>query len=179
MNFLVDSNRENVLMNINGISNECVWLPVCVSAGDVKLTLIVSVSTISVVVSSSSLSNGYSDDDPVTPMYSEESSCSSLLVGSKVVSLILSVEVVSSPTVISFVMLSDCVVSVNNGVDEIILVSNVVSTVDCVEVLTLPGVTLGTRIHESPENVVLATFITHNMMLEMIVMLFSLSCPGT
>lgn len=124
-------------------------VPVCISAGNVRLTLIVSLSTVSVVVSSSSLSNGYSDDDPVTPTYSEESSCSSLLVGSKVVSLILSVDVGAS--VISFVMLSVCVVSVNEGVVEMILVSNDVSTLAGVEALTSLGVTLGTKIHESPE----------------------------
>lgn len=138
--------------DINEISNDL--LPGCVSIGDVKLTLVTTGSMFSIVVaSSSSLSNGYSDDDPVTPIYSDESSCSSLLVGSSVVSKILSVAVVSSPSSTSFVMLSDGVASVINGVDEIILVSSVVFRVNCVDdALTSLGVTLGTKIHESPEN---------------------------
>lgn len=127
---------------------------------DVKLKIIVSVSVSArvVVVSSSSLSEVSSDDASVTPTYSEESSCSSLLVGSKVVSLIFSVDVSSSLDVISFVMLSDTAESVINGAAETVLVSKVVSNDDCVDVEASLGVTLGTRIHESPESLLLVTF---------------------
>lgn len=121
------------------------------SVDKVRFALAKSASRESVVVSSSpsSDSKGYSDDDPVTPMYSEESSISSLLVGSNVVSLIFSVDDSSSPAVISFVMLSDSVVSVINGVDENVLTSVVVSSVVS---LTSLGVTLCTSIHESSVN---------------------------
>lgn len=106
-------------------------------------------SKASVVVSSSSLSVGSSDDDPVTPMYSDESSTSSLLVGSKVVSRYFSVD--SADTKL-FVILSESDISVIRGVEVIGLVSNVVSNVNSDVSLTSLGVTLGTKIHESPEN---------------------------
>lgn len=96
---------------------------------DVRLMLIVSVSKLSVVVPSSSLSKGSSEDVPVTPIYSEESSCSSLLIGSKVVSRNFSVEKVSSNT-ISLVTLSDKVASGINGVDASLFSVCVVSTDD-------------------------------------------------
>lgn len=123
-----------------------------IDGDDVKLVLIDSVSENSVVVSSSSLSNGYSDDDPVTPMYSDESSsCSSLLVGSSVVSITFSVAAMSSGD-ISFVMLSDKVVSVNVGIDDMVLVSSVVSITELVVVLSASsGAKLCSKIHESPE----------------------------
>lgn len=123
------------------------------SVDKVMFKLAESVSRESVVVSSSpsSESNGYSDD-PVTPMYSDESSVSSLLVGSKVVSLIFSVDDSSSSATISFVMLSDSVVSVINGVDEYVLVSVVVSSIACVVSLTSLGVTLCTNIQVSSVN---------------------------
>lgn len=123
-----------------------------IDGDDVKLVLIGSVSENSVVVSSSSLSNGYSDDDPVTPTYSDESSSSSsLLVGSNVVSMTFSVAAMSSGD-ISFVVLSDNVVSVNGGEDDMVLVSNVVSGMSSVVVLSASsGAKLCNRIHESPE----------------------------
>lgn len=125
-------------------------------ADEVKLKLIGSMSaTVVVVSSSSSLPSISSEEVPVTPMYSDEPSVSSLLVGSNVVSWYLSVDFSSSPDIISFVMLSDCVESVINGVTETVLVSSVVSSDDCVVVVASLGETLGTRIHESPGNLLL------------------------
>lgn len=134
---------------------------------EVKLKLIGSMSATVVVAasSSSSLSRMSSEEVPVTPMYSDESSSSSLLVGCSVVSLYLSVDISSSPDIISFVMLSDCVESVINGVAETVLVSNVVSSADCVVVVASLGETLGTRIHESPESLLLVARLVTQMMI--------------